>query len=637
MKIIQLLLLLVAFSHIGFAQDHIDVVTVESTLIGDRAFYLEDLTHELSWQDVYREYKAENMERIETKVFNRPASNAITWAAFTLNNKTNEELWLHVAYSCIDYIDVYKLTEGGMLVEAFYGGAFRENENKFVDSYTFFYPLINANENQSFTFLVRTQMGSMREIPLQVGSLIKLNESRSRFTILSFLFIGGMIVIFLYNLTILFIVKDITYLYYGLYTLCITFATTFACNYPFLGDLIGAKLLNSYPSLIFSLTSVFISAVTIRLLDLKKEMPFFYRLLIGTVILTSLMGVSNLVFKQYQISSWSQLSAMLNISACILPCYISAFRKSRKGIILSIGWTIVFTGANILLFTVNGMLEYNYFNRNIFQICVLIEILIYSIVLALDFNDLKAEQVHLNEELNQKNEELLSSNASLDSFNYHVSHDLKTVLNNSSSLAKMIKKYNNLKDNNKVEEITSKLIKTTDSGKETIQSFLELSKIHNLSKTEAAEYIKVGEECESILRVYNFNNKVDFQITSGKEEVVYMHKRIFESMFVNLITNSIKYTTRFPVVKLSFKKGTEFDTFIYTDNGIGIDLTRDKDKLFQPFVRLKNDLKTDGTGIGLFMVKRMLESNGGKIQINSVLGEGSEFVVQIKSKGNNNN
>jgi len=101
-------------------------------------------------------------------------------------------------------------------------------------------------------------------------------------------------------------------------------------------------------------------------------------------------------------------------------------------------------------------------------------------------------------------------------------------------------------------------------------------------------------------------------------------------VFQNLISNGIKYqpTDNQPIVSIDCaQKGNEW-LFAVKDNGIGID-RQYEDKVFRIFQRLHNAEDYSGTGIGLPIVKKIVESNGGKIWFESELGEGTTFFFTL--------
>lgn len=236
-----------------------------------------------------------------------------------------------------------------------------------------------------------------------------------------------------------------------------------------------------------------------------------------------------------------------------------------------------------------------------------------------------AKQKRLNDKLNKAINELRISNDSLDSFNYHVSHDLKTVMNNTKSLTKMAAKYNDKKDEIKVAEVLKKLDKVAINGKETVESFLELSSAEKYLKESDSNLIEIESEILKLADDHGLKDQFRLRFVPNSFDKIQMHPKAFESVMMNLITNSIKYCDLEPIIEITTNQNEDFQIIEYSDNGIGMDLSKDETKLFQPFVRLKNNKHAPGTGVGLYLVDKIMTAHSGKIEVESELGKGSTF------------
>lgn len=234
--------------------------------------------------------------------------------------------------------------------------------------------------------------------------------------------------------------------------------------------------------------------------------------------------------------------------------------------------------------------------------------------------------------IKDKNDELSRMNDTIDTFNLHVSHDLKTILNNSMALSGMIEKYNKRNDNNKVAEIAQRLTNLTSNGKKTIESFLEIGKMSTLGKSAENRTLQPKEEVNTILE----NNGLTEQITVKiKDELVTdfpLEEVAFESILLNFFTNTIKYNDNAPEATIRFEKGKRMTKIIYADNGIGIDLEKDGERLFAPFKRIKNATSSEGSGVGLYMTKKIILQHGGEIIPISTPGNGLTFEINLPVK-----
>jgi signal transduction histidine kinase len=103
------------------------------------------------------------------------------------------------------------------------------------------------------------------------------------------------------------------------------------------------------------------------------------------------------------------------------------------------------------------------------------------------------------------------------------------------------------------------------------------------------------------------------------------------SVLYNLINNSIKYASpdRHPVIKITSQKTDKYDIISVTDNGLGLKPS-DREKVFSIFKRVH--LHVEGSGVGLFLVKRIIENGGGRVELESEEGVGSTFKLYFKNK-----
>ncbi len=102
------------------------------------------------------------------------------------------------------------------------------------------------------------------------------------------------------------------------------------------------------------------------------------------------------------------------------------------------------------------------------------------------------------------------------------------------------------------------------------------------------------------------------------------------SIFHNLITNSIKYRRPDvpPLIQISSQKVGDCVRLLFSDNGVGIDMTSQGNKLFGLYKRFHPTL-AEGKGMGLFMVKTQVESLGGEIRARSEVNVGTEFTIDL--------
>ena len=229
------------------------------------------------------------------------------------------------------------------------------------------------------------------------------------------------------------------------------------------------------------------------------------------------------------------------------------------------------------------------------------------------------EQKEMQLLLEQKNQEL-------DQFAYVVSHDLKAPLRAISTLSSFIKE--DMAD--KMDEESSKnfdlIINRTERLNTLITEILNYSKIGRIEIEP--EEVDVKELLQEIIDSLQTNHTA--QITIDAAFPILMVQRIFlTQIFSNLISNAIKYGRKEgATIHIGCIHNHYMLVFYVKDNGIGID-PQFHNKIFQIFQTVEKSENPDSTGVGLSTVKKITEEIGGKIWIESMLGEGSTFFVEL--------
>lgn len=248
----------------------------------------------------------------------------------------------------------------------------------------------------------------------------------------------------------------------------------------------------------------------------------------------------------------------------------------------------------------------------------------------------RAEQAlrQLNATLEQRVEkrtvELQETIAELDAFAYSVSHDLRAPLRAIGGFSEIIS--NRYKDalDDQGKHYFNNIVEASKHMEQVIAGILKYSRLGRGSvELKPISTADVMTQIVSHLRGQLAGDELlvaeDLPTVQGDETLLYQ-------LFSNLIGNALKYHRPDVAarVEVGWKSDGDWVTFSVTDNGIGIP-NEFQDKIFQMFQRLHNDDQYPGTGIGLALVKKSIHLLEGKITIESIVGEGSTFFVQLRS------
>ena len=138
--------------------------------------------------------------------------------------------------------------------------------------------------------------------------------------------------------------------------------------------------------------------------------------------------------------------------------------------------------------------------------------------------------------------------------------------------------------------------------------------------------------CMSVSQFVNMNNMSIIFDTDEEEKIISFDLDNMERIILNLLSNAIKYNNANGNIEVNISCKDDIRISI-KDSGIGIPKNK-QDRVFERFGQVKNKMKTEheGSGIGLFLVKSLVELNGGEIMLNSKLSKGSEFVVILPDR-----
>ncbi|MDH7445573.1 sensor histidine kinase [Aquimarina sp. 2201CG14-23] len=239
------------------------------------------------------------------------------------------------------------------------------------------------------------------------------------------------------------------------------------------------------------------------------------------------------------------------------------------------------------------------------------------------------EQKYKNNELKRFQTRLEERNNNLRKFASIVSHDLKSPLANIISLTELLEEENKDNLNEESLQYLEYLKSSSLSLRDYIDGLLKFYKSDNAlnNKKEDVDLIHFFEQIRELSGI-----GIDVEYQYPKDEtVIFVNKAALQQVFLNLVTNAVKYNSKDHVlVKISFEEDQKHYKFSILDNGDGIS-EDDKSKIFELFTTLgKQDRNgNQGSGIGLATVKKIVSYLDGAITVDSTINKGSEFCFTV--------
>lgn len=242
--------------------------------------------------------------------------------------------------------------------------------------------------------------------------------------------------------------------------------------------------------------------------------------------------------------------------------------------------------------------------------------------------DIQVQRQH-NEALEKKNRQLQIINNDLDNFIYTASHDLRSPISNFEGLLLALEKEKSEKKSESEMVLLQHMDKNISKFKKTINELMEISKIQR-EIDEEKEQINLREFVKEVITDFDFTIRdtgaaLDLDLQT---EYISFSKKNLRSILSILLSNSLKYRAenRKLIIKIAAFEDENFTIIEVTDNGLGFNVN--KDKVFGMFKRFHNHV--EGSGIGLYIVKKIMDNYGGKIEVESKEDEGSTFTLLIK-------
>jgi signal transduction histidine kinase len=253
--------------------------------------------------------------------------------------------------------------------------------------------------------------------------------------------------------------------------------------------------------------------------------------------------------------------------------------------------------------------------------------------LAQAFNDMADNLIFYQEDLKEKLQELDRSNAALDRYAHVVSHDLKTPLNTLEGTVNLLRLELEDKLTPSQKEVLDKMAEQVKRMKGMIRSVLEYAELKqqkgNIEPQDMNEVIRLVKQ--------NINIPSNVEVMCENNlPTIHIERILMVQVFQNLISNAVKYLDK-PKgeVKISYGLKDNFHIFCVSDNGPGIPEAH-MPRIFDLFQTGNVNKNYESSGIGLSIVKNIIEEKGGRIWVESEKNKGASFFFTIPAESNSN-
>lgn len=582
------------------------------------------------------------------------------WLKVSLRSDSPNAPWyLEIPAPFLEYVDFYQKSNHQWVHHS--SGYFRKQSERLISHTSHVIPVYFSADSTS-TVYVSISGSSPKTFPLHVltrESFIAKTRSED----LGYgVFFGIILVMLGYNLFLYFSLKQLNYLLYVCTIVCTFLIFSSASGYAGMFLWPETPVLNYYAGrLSLGVFTIFLSIFAIRFLEVRQYSKVMYYALLSMIPI-SIIGT--ILVATGLLSSAGNNIISITVIIMLTTGIVCRVMGNHTATYFIVAWGIYLVGGLLLTLRNSGVFDYNFWTTHFVEIGATLEATLIALALGARYRRYKEEhekvqelalkvQQEANERLEQKvkerTQELSSAyeelhsmletnkeqtrvienkNAELDAFFYRISHDLRGPISSLLGLTYLAKQ--EISDP-QAKEYIDRQHEQVGRLSHIITGLINLTKLNQSDlQKEAIHFDKLIDEC-----IHSFQELPNFKLIAFKKEIQpdlrYQSEWILmNAILQNLIENGIKYSRKespFVIIRV-YEEGEQLVMQV-SDNGQGIHHDHQA-KIFEMFYRASN--RANGTGLGLYILKRSVDRLGGSIELESKVDEGSTFTVRIPKK-----
>ncbi|TDE04067.1 hybrid sensor histidine kinase/response regulator [Flavobacterium hiemivividum] len=593
---------------------------------------------ELDIQYVISNYESLNPISLKTANDDLGFTQNNFWAQLALHNPTDSDLhyYLETALPITDLVELYTVdVVSGEISKAVSGDALPFAERAYDNRRTIFKIEIPSKASLKL-FLHLKSDGEVLKIPVILRTADNFIKKVAFEQLIFGVFYGILAIVAIIYFFFFFALGKITFLYYSLYVIFVGLLQ-FALDgffYEFVTPQAG--WFSNHAILFIAIIAVFLSGKYSEVfLKIKKHSKTIYNLFNLAYILLFLLLVSVVLFPTLLLLNYLLINILTLVFLVLIVYSIVYLYFKRKPVdsFFTTGILFLILGFTVFILHNFGLLPSNFITQNSSKLGTGMEVIFLSLSMSNLIRSLKNEKNELNRIALVRSEEM---NDLKTYFLSNISHELRTPLN---AIMNLIDSVSNEVEDEKIRKNCQVIKYSSHSLLSSVNDILDFSKIEKKElKIENILFspMKVIESLKSNAEIRAKDKGLDFQflISNDIPELIKGDETRLVQIINNVLSNAIKFTSEGCVsfnIHTRIKDDNKVSLIIkVSDSGVGI--PKDKmESIFDSFSQnnIDNKRKFGGLGLGLFIVKTLVDMQDGTIKMQSTLGEGTSCEIKI--------
>src|SRR5690625_115631 len=559
------------------------------------------------------------------------------WIRFQVENESSLENWLlEIDTPKINQISLYYPTLSGDFKEKVIGNFYPFFERE-IHHRNLIYNL-ELGEGETQTIYLRFETRGSMQIPLTIWEPSAYNEHSQVGYILFGILVGISAVMAIYNFFLYLSIGDRSYLYYVLFVVsnALLFLSDTGLAFQFLWpESVGWNLsaVVTFMSICNAYGLLFARSF-LQIDYFNSKLDNIFKLFIILSILTSVWSIFSLTLAMYVAILCVIVTVVLVIPAAI----ISSMNGYRPSLIFAVACTVFLFGVMISIMVDIGAISFTIFTKYAWLVTTALEVVLLSFALGDRYKAIREEKDKAEQEAKENQalamENLRKADKLKDEFLTITSHELRTPLNGIIGIAETMKEGATGELNESMKAHLSMIISSGKRLSHLINDITDYSSLKHEQLTIRQSPVRIYELtnivlaiCQSLVR----NKRIQLinNINKDSDLIAFADENRVQQILYNFIGNDIKYTEKGSVTVSAFEENG-FITINITDTGRGISFEQ-QGKIFDEFYQVDDGETREfgGSGIGLNITKRLVENHGGKVSVQSVVGQGSTFTFTL--------